>query len=589
MKLLFFISLAFLFFNSFSPAQERNANSSVSLEDAFPSLPNFARPVYFTHANDSSGRVFVVEQSGRIWSFQNSNSISTRTLFLDIRARVDDSGNEMGLLSIAFHPNFKQNNFFYVNYTAANPMRTVISRFSINLADTTVADSTSEYILLEINQPYTNHNGGLNLFGPDGNLYIGMGDGGSGGDPQNNAQNRTVLLGKMLRINVDSAASPLRYSIPSDNPFVGNPNGWREEIWAYGLRNPWRFSFDNETGWMYCADVGQSAREEIDIVENGGNYGWRCYEGNLPYNTAGCSAESSYIFPIKDYVRSLGSSVTGGYVYRGTNVPQLVGRYIYADYVSGRIWKLLYNGVSVSEDSLLIDSPYFISSFGEDENGELYICAFDGRIYKFRSEVINPPSAPFLVSPRDSAQLTSDSVFFFWNRGTPSVQQYHLQVSTDAQFSSIFFSDSSIADTSNLVRNFLDGEHYWWRVAAKNIGGWGMFSTARTLTLTLSDISEAIELPPEFSLRQNYPNPFNPTTKLSFVIRQSSSVTLYVYDVLGKEVAELIHNKLMEKGNYEIEFNASRLTSGVYFARLNVGSPEGKKEFTQYRTMLLVK
>jgi hypothetical protein len=218
-----------------------------------------------------------------------------------------------------------------------------------------------------------------------------MGDGGSGGDPQGNGQNRQTLLGKILRINVDSAAMPLHYSIPADNPYVGNSQGWREEIWAYGMRNPWRFSFDSETGILYCADVGQNAHEEIDIIEKGKNYGWNTMEGIACYNpSSGCDT-TGLTLPVKDYTHSVGNSVTGGYVYRGLNVPSLKGLYIYGDYVSGRIWALRYNGITVTKDTMLLDSPYSISSFGVDETNELYVLTFSaGRIYKFQAEVSVP-------------------------------------------------------------------------------------------------------------------------------------------------------------------------------------------------------
>jgi len=376
---LFWISTAVVFSQN-----STHKKYSLSLIDAFPNLSAFTRPVFFTHANDNSGRVFVVEQAGRIWTFQGNDTTHTKKLFLDIRARVDDSGNEMGLLSVAFHPNFSQNKFFFLNYTAGSPMRTVISRFKISANDSTVADSTSEYKILEINQPYSNHNGGLILFGPDGYLYIGMGDGGSGGDPQNNAQNLQSLLGKMLRINIDSATAPLHYAVPPDNPFVDSATA-RKEIWTTGMRNPWRFCFDPVTNFLYCADVGQNSWEEIDILQKGKNYGWRCYEGNHSYNPANCGNSSMYTMPIKEYPHSDGQSITGGYVYRGTTITELLGAYIYADYVNGRIWFLRYNGSVVTEEGLLLDSPYNISSFGEDEQKELYLCAFNGRIYKFQS------------------------------------------------------------------------------------------------------------------------------------------------------------------------------------------------------------
>ena len=372
----------FIFFLSIIFTTQSQQKYSIELKDAFPQISNFNRPVHLTHANDNSERIFVVEQEGRIWSFENKESARKKILFLDIRDRVDDSGNEMGLLSVAFHPNFASNKYFFVNYTAANPMRTVISRFTVSSKNNSFADPKSEKIILEINQPYSNHNGGLNLFGPDGFLYIGMGDGGWAGDPHNNAQNLKSLLGKMLRINVDSIDGKINYSIPSDNPFVNFENA-RKEIWAFGLRNPWRFSFDLENNFLYCADVGQNQWEEIDIIRKGENYGWRCYEGTNKYDLSKCNTTENFTMPIKEYTRAEGESITGGVVYRGKIFPDLFGAYIYADFIKGNIWLLRYDGKNILEEGLLIDSPHLISSFGEDEQNEIYICSFDGRIYKF--------------------------------------------------------------------------------------------------------------------------------------------------------------------------------------------------------------
>ena len=241
-------------------------------------------------------------------------------------------------------------------------------------------------ILLTQDQPFTNHKGGQTKFGPDGYLYLGLGDGGSGGDPNNNAQNKSVLLGKILRIDVNSTQGSLNYGIPSTNPFKGNSQGWREEIYAYGLRNPWRFSFDPPTGWLWCGDVGQDLWEEIDTIQNGKNYGWRCYEGFHPYDTTGCN-DTNFVFPIINYYHSNGNcAIIGGFVYRGQNVPELFGKYIYADYCSKNIWSLQYDSISMPIDSLILTSPYGQPyAFGTDQNNELYLCASDGKIYKFKS------------------------------------------------------------------------------------------------------------------------------------------------------------------------------------------------------------
>lgn len=344
-------------------------------QEAFPNLPNFSSPADLRNAGDCTNRLFVVELAGRIKVFDNRSDVSTVKIFLDITDRVS-SGGEMGLLGLDFHPDYKNNGYFYVNYTADNPRRTIISRFQVSSDNPDSADKNTEYELLNFSQPYTNHNGGWVGFGPnDGHLYIATGDGGSGGDPQNNSQTISNLLGKILRIDVNNQDPGLNYSIPSTNPFIDSTGSVRKEIYAWGLRNPWRCSFDPLTGLLWAADVGQNAREEIDIITNGGNYGWRCYEGNLPYNTSGCLPSSNYIFPIWDYPRTAGTSVTGGYVYRGPNQPELEGKYIYSDYGSRNVWAITYDGINPATNQLLFTLPSGASptSFGVDEAGELFI------------------------------------------------------------------------------------------------------------------------------------------------------------------------------------------------------------------------
>ena len=313
------------------------------LEDAFPNLPNFSSPVDFQNAGDYTNRVFIAEQPGRIKVLDDKVDISTKNS-LNITDRVT-SGGETGLLGLAFHPDFEHNGYFYVYYTAPNPLRSVVARYQVSLTNPDSADKT-EVILLTQAQPFSNHNAGQLAFGPDGYLYIALGDGGSGGDPNGNGQNKSVFLAKILRIDVDHPEGVLNYGIPADNPFKGNTQGYKEEIYAYGFRNPWRYSFDPATGWLWCADVGQDLYEEIDIVENGKDYGWRCYEGNHTYNTTGCGDMSEYTSPIWEYGHNPECSITGGYVYRGPNQPGLTGKYIYGDYCSAKTWALSYDGVN---------------------------------------------------------------------------------------------------------------------------------------------------------------------------------------------------------------------------------------------------
>lgn len=354
------------------------------LEVAFPNL-SFTRPVDFQIPGDGSNRVFVVEQEGVIRVFENQSSAADAPVFLDIRDRVNDSGNEEGLLGLAFHPDYQDNGTFYVDYTASDPRRTVIARYTVDPDNPDEAVRESEEVILEVAQPYGNHNAGQIVFGPDGYLYVTLGDGGSGGDPEENGEDPTTLLGSILRIDVDRADGGRAYAVPADNPFVGNTEGYREEIYAYGLRNPWRISFDTETDRLWAGDVGQNAYEEVDIIERGENYGWDVMEGRHCHEpSSGCDQEG-LVLPVWEYPHGEGRSITGGFVYRGHDAPPLVGRYVYADFVSGKIWALSYDGEE-AENEELMDTGLGISSFGVDQNEELYVLAFDGNVYRFTME-----------------------------------------------------------------------------------------------------------------------------------------------------------------------------------------------------------
>ncbi|MFC5411863.1 PQQ-dependent sugar dehydrogenase [Larkinella bovis] len=350
---------------------------AVQLENAFPSL-TFKQPVEFTHAGDGTNRVFVVEQQGRIRVFENNATTKTAETYLDIVSKVA-SGGEMGLLGLAFHPDFRQNGYFYVNYTKNNPRETVIARYKAT-PTANQADPATETVLFKFEQPYANHNGGKIAFGPDGFLYIATGDGGSGGDPQNNGQNLKTMLGKMLRIDVNKTDRG-NYGIPADNPFANDANAL-PEIYAYGLRNPWRFSFDKTTGTLWAADVGQNKLEEIDIIKKGGNYGWRLKEGQDCFNPASNCNQGSLLEPIHQYERSEGVSVTGGFVYRGNRVPGLQGKYIYGDFGSGKIWALSFEGDKKTGNQLLTSDGGPVSAFGEDANQELYLLDHSSGVIK---------------------------------------------------------------------------------------------------------------------------------------------------------------------------------------------------------------
>jgi glucose/arabinose dehydrogenase len=322
------------------------------------------RPVDVQSAHDGSGRLFIIEKYGVIRVYENGQLLDQP--FLNIDERVNDRGNEMGLLGLAFHPNYEQNGYFYVNYTGTGG-HTFISRFQAN---GNTADPASESILLTVNQPYQNHNGGVVTFGPDGYLYLGLGDGGSGGDPQKNGQNPNTLLGSILRIDVNNGDP---YAIPADNPF-GN------EVWAYGLRNPWRMSFDRVTGDLWIGDVGQGQWEEIDFLPagspGGANFGWSIMEGGHGYDGL---LQDGMFLPAAEYNHDFGCSVTGGYVYRGL-MPEWNGIYLYGDYCSGIIWGLILSD-GQWQSQVLFETGVTITSFGEDEAGELYLASDNGSVY----------------------------------------------------------------------------------------------------------------------------------------------------------------------------------------------------------------
>ena len=346
----------------------------------------FSRPLYVTNAGDGSGRLFVVDQLGRIWIV--SNGVIFTPPFLDVsglisREALGDSYTERGLLGLAFHPKYAENGVFFINYTDLDG-NTVVSRYTVSADDPNVADATSAEPILYVTQPFRNHNGGHMAFGPDGYLNVAFGDGGSGGDPQGNGQNLSALLGKILRLDVDVAAGE-GYAIPDTNPFAGSDSA-RPEIWAWGFRNPWRFSFDRATGDLYIGDVGQGQWEEINFQPassaGGENYGWNAYEGTHVFS--GDAPASDVVMPVAEYSHNSGGcSVTGGYVYRGASLPALQGSYFYGDWCSGTIWATQQDAAGNRQAVVSLESGRSISSFGEDEAGELYLVDYDGALLRF--------------------------------------------------------------------------------------------------------------------------------------------------------------------------------------------------------------
>ena len=346
----------------------------VELEPAFTRL-DFNSSIFLA-AVPEEGRLVVIDQSGRIIAFDDDQDTAESKTIVDLSKHLH-YGGEQGLLGLAFDPGFTENRLVYLNYTMSRPRRNVISRMQWDKStDKLVTDS--EKIILEIKQPYSNHNGGMLAFGPDGFLYIGVGDGGSGGDPKGHGQDRTTLLGNLLRIDVHPKHSASPYAIPADNPFI-NDSCCRPEIYSYGWRNPYRFSFDRNTGDLWVPDVGQNAMEEINRVERGGNYGWNAFEGTRRYQSG---AEINHLLPVFEYDHSQGSSITGGYVYRGSALPSLRGNYLYADFVSGKVWALNPGRNDELTNTLLgtVRSP---TSFGETADGEVYVVTYNSGIYKF--------------------------------------------------------------------------------------------------------------------------------------------------------------------------------------------------------------
>jgi len=385
-------------------------NAQVPNDIGLELVGTVANNVGVRHAGDNSGRLFVITQTGYIRIIDSQGNLLA-TPFLDINDKVNSSGNEQGLLGLAFHPNYSQNGLFYVNYTksGSNSGDTIIERYQVS-ADSNVADDTSGTVIMRVIQDFSNHNGGNIAFGPDGYLYIGMGDGGSAGDPNSRAQDLNAALGKMLRIDIDNDNAPSHpapvsnesvcpqdgsnYAIPNDNPFTQTA-GACPEIWAYGLRNPWRWSFDKTTGDLFIGDVGQSAWEEINFQaanDTGGlNYGWKCREGFHAYN--GCSDSPTYTPPILE--KSHGSSrcsITGGYRYRGP-VTSIQGVYIYGDYCSGQIWFATFDGLNWNEDEWSIPGgisfSFALTSFGEDQAGHVYVVKRSGEIYRITGDVVD--------------------------------------------------------------------------------------------------------------------------------------------------------------------------------------------------------
>ena len=572
----------------------------------------FRSPVDISNAGDD--RLFITERDGTV-KILNADGSSGGT-FLDIDNMVTSCGGgcEIGLLGLAFHPDFAENGFFYVNYTAVGGGNTHISRFSVAANNPSVADPNSEVLLFNIPQPYGNHNGGCIKFGPDGYLYIGMGDGGSGGDPQAFSQNRQSLLGKMLRVDVDNG-SP--YSIPADNPFA-NDDETLDEIWSIGLRNPWRFSFDRETGDMWIADVGQNEWEEIDFEPAGSpggvNYGWRCREGFETFNNSNCPPASQLTDPVHVYETSSGfgqgCSITGGFVYRGCDFPEFYGKYIYGDYCSSRIWALTNNGDGTfSNEELLNYDNNEISGFGEDINGELYMAAIgEGKIYRV-TETSNPLEVSATVTNiscnggTDGAiNLTvPDGSTFTWSNNADTEDlsnlpagEYTVTVTTAAgcEKTQTFNVNEPEQETFTIVNTagvlMLSGAEAEvnWILNGEIVASGTMFTptvsgdysatftdengceaVSNVLSVTVSGVDN-LEAAINISVS---PNPFTAAVQLDFDAIEAGNFTLRILNTEGKE---MYREKISGAGNTAQTVDLSTLPAGVYF--LHLGNDDGE-------------
>ena len=491
-------------------------------------LTGFSLPVSIAHAGDE--RLFIVQKGGTI-RIIDGNGAALAQPFLNISARVNSAASERGLLGLAFHPDYANNGYFFVNYTnSAGNSR--ISRFSRSPANPNQGDPDSELILLEVNQPFSNHNGGCVLFGPDGYLYTSMGDGGSGGDPMNTGQTRSNLLGKMLRLDVDGGTP---YAIPADNPFVSD-NTTRNEIWALGLRNPWRFSFDRLTGDLWIADVGQNAWEEINFQPAGSpggeNYGWRCYEGFAAYNTNGCGDPAGYTQPVHVYPNnsSVGCSVTGGYVYRGSAFPFLYGKYIYADFCSGRFWSLESDGQGGWVNTELLDGAnnQFVA-FGEDAEGELYVAAISqGTIYRVRVNCAAQPRPEIAADVNDLSAPEGYAAYQWLLNGQP----------IDGAEASVY----TIAETGVYAVRVVDG------------------NGCTLVSLPLSIAVTSLETLGLQSLKLS-PNPFADQFQLELASAEGGNYQIFLRNASGKLIFE---RRLEVGGQYSEIISTAGLPAGAY-------------------------
>ncbi len=510
----------------------------------------FSSPVSISNAGDA--RLFIVERAGKIKIIdENGNGLAIP--FLDIDNLVISTGgqSEQGLLGLAFHPDYANNGYYFVHYTN-NSGDSQISRFTVDANNPNFSNPSSEKEIMTVDQPFGNHNGGDLAFGPDGYLYIGFGDGGAGGDPGNRSQNLGIPLGKLLRVDVDVDGP---YEIPADNPFVGNPNAL-DMIWAYGIRNPWRFNFDRMTGDLWMADVGQGNREEIDrqpAASTGGeNYGWKCYEGNATFDTAGCPDVSELTAPVFDYDHAgfTHCSVTGGYVYRGCMNPDLTGSYFFADYCSGRMWSLTPDGSGGYTDNVVGNfSNFQISAFGEGSDGEIYVANMgNGSIYRLAGG--NPFTAG-AVTAMDN-MLTAQAGFANY--------QWYLN-------GQIINGSTSVTHTAT--------ESGSYTVEVTNDSG--CTATSAAVEVMIVNTFEVEHLN---SLVVN-PNPFSTKVNITVAFNDKGNYEIAIYDLAGKKyLSQKVEGSL---SNQNFEFDLSDASDGVYLMKISNGKGEMSRKLVKVK------
>ncbi len=576
----------------------------------------FSRLTDLTHCGDD--RLFVLERDGRIRIIGADGTVQA-TPFLDINPRVNSSQSEQGLLGLAFHPDYLNNGYFYVYYTANNE-NTQVSRFSVS-ADPNLADANSELKILDANQPFWNHNGGCMKFGPDGYLYISLGDGGSGGDPQNNGQKRQTFLGKLLRIDVDNGTP---YAIPADNPFADDDETL-DEIWALGLRNAWRFSFDRVTGDLWMGDVGQSNWEEINFQPanstGGENYGWRCYEGDHPFNTSNCAAMSEMTFPVFEYSNSFsqGCSVTGGFVYRGCQFPALYGRYLFTDFCSGKFWSITPDGNDWQTVELADLNNNIFSSFGENNDGELFVTGHgNGTVYRITS------SSGFLAATNETCTSNNDGAIAItiptdqltdpvWNDGSTELNRtglapglYNLEVKTTNNC--VFSGQIEVAaglpypdqplitiDNDNVLSTAVVADSYQWYLNGNEIAGAtsssytavesGDYQVVAINGNNCSTASDEVSITvtatwEQLGLEQVSlsPNPFNNSILLRIAASQPTTVSIRFSDANGKVIQQ---EKQVVPGTFEKNYDLHQLPAGVYFLQLKTENGEWSEQIVK--------